>query len=414
MIFTEKSLNSLNLFWIFYLILDTTKKSSPLSVSSRAAIGLTLVIAFILLASNFVIISAQQQQLTSQPGRVSNGISPATPQAPVTLPTGTIFQSTNDSFSIQVPQGWQIQDLNNSGSIFSQEVARGYGILGQLCMEEEQQQPPTLTNASNIDGCIGAQEVIHIVRYPNLDSGVIQTANNVTSTTSGASFNSNNNQTTAASAAAAPTTTIDNILAYHLQKLQQVGYNSIQIVNTADTGVNLTMAQSNQTLTTLPAKFGEIVYTTASAPGEIKRGYYLLTATNATSPNLGTTKGYSVFYEGSMLAPTEITATSSGLSSVPPLLGQVFDSFMLIVAPELELALTRQPTVGQPIAGGDTSCHPSYPDDCIPAPPPQLNCDSPGVPTNFRVVGSDPHGFIPCAFVASTLHHIDRKSRMYN
>jgi hypothetical protein len=341
-------------------------------------------------------ISAQQQQLTSPPGGMSNGISSATPPASLTLPsTGTIFQSTNDSFSIQVPQGWQIQDLYNSGSIFSQEVARGYGILGQLCMEEEQQQP-TLTNASNIDGCIGAQEVIHIVRYPNLDSGVIQSANNVTSATSGASFNSNNNQTTttaSAAAAAATTTTIDNILSYHLQKLQQVGYNSIQIINNADTSVNLTMAQAKQTITTLPAKFGEIVYTIASAPGEIKRGYFILTATNATSPNLGTTKGYSVFYEGGMLAPTEITATSSGLSSVPPLLGQVFDSFELMVAPEVELALTRQPTGGQPVAGGDTSCHPSYPDDCIPPPPPNLNCDDPGVPTNFRVVGSDPHGF---------------------
>jgi hypothetical protein len=267
----------------------------------------------------------------------------ATTTSPTATSASTFFQSTNDSFSIQVPQGWQIQDLSNSGSMLSQEAARGYGILAQLCAEEEeQQQPPTLTNASNTDGCIGPQEeIIHIVRYPNLDSG-IQRANNGTSTTTGgASFNSNNNQITTASAATA-TTTIDSILAYHLQKLQEVGYNNIQIVNNVDTRVNLTMAQANQTVTTLPAKFAEMTYTTASAPNETRRGYFILTATNATAPNLGVTKGYSVFYEGSMLSPTEITATSTALSSFPPVVGEVFDSFELIVAPEAEQALAQQ------------------------------------------------------------------------
>jgi hypothetical protein len=127
----------------------------------------------------------------------------------------------------------------------------------------------------------------------------IQTANNATSAAIGASFNSNNNQTTTVGATTAATTTIDNILAYHLQKLQEVGYNSIQLVNNQDTRVNLTMAQANQTVRTLPAKYGEIVYTTASAPGEIKRAHFILAATNATAPSLGITKGYTLFYEGS-------------------------------------------------------------------------------------------------------------------
>src|SRR5918997_6899127 len=111
-----------------------------------------------------------------------------------TMASSTFFQSTNDSFSIQVPQGWQIQDLNNSGSILSEEAAQGYGILAQLCTdveEEEEEEPLTLTNTTNIEGCMGAHEVIHIVRYPNLDSGIIQAANNFTSATTGTTFNSN-------------------------------------------------------------------------------------------------------------------------------------------------------------------------------------------------------------------------------
>src|ERR687893_2475945 len=80
-----------------------------------------------------------------------------------TMASSTFFQSTNDSFSIQVPQGWQIQDLNNSGSILSEEAAQGYGILAQLCTdveEEEEEEPLTLTNTTNIEGCMGAHEVI--------------------------------------------------------------------------------------------------------------------------------------------------------------------------------------------------------------------------------------------------------------
>ena len=38
------------------------------------------------------------------------------------------------------------------------------------------------------------------------------------------------------------------------------------------------------------------------------------------------------------------------------------------------------------------ACDPSYPNVCIPPPPPYLNCDD--VPyDNIAVVGSDPHGF---------------------
>jgi hypothetical protein len=40
----------------------------------------------------------------------------------------------------------------------------------------------------------------------------------------------------------------------------------------------------------------------------------------------------------------------------------------------------------------DGDCHPSYPDTCISAPPPNLNCDDISF-RNFKVIGSDPHGF---------------------
>ena len=66
----------------------------------------------------------------------------------------TPFQSTSDGFTIEVPDGWIIHDVDNTGSSsLSEEATQGYGILAQLCPEEEEEEeeleaaPPTLPNA---------------------------------------------------------------------------------------------------------------------------------------------------------------------------------------------------------------------------------------------------------------------------
>ena len=48
------------------------------------------------------------------------------------------------------------------------------------------------------------------------------------------------------------------------------------------------------------------------------------------------------------------------------------------------------PTGPPPSPGGD--CDPSYPDVCIPPPPPDLDCAD-IIYANFRTIGTDPHGF---------------------
>src|SRR5215217_5018391 len=316
---------------------------------SSTARGLTAIIAIatavVLLASNFTIINAQQS-VTSQPSAIENGITTA----------ATTFQSTNDSFSIQVPQGWVIQDLNNTGSALLNESSQGYGILAQLCPEEEQQGAPLTNNASGgsstdstSNSCRGSQEeVIYIIRYPDLDTR-IQAASNVTTTTA---TSGNNNITT------------DNVQSYHLKKLQEVGYRSPQILNSTDVRLNLTNPQTNETIATVPARLVEIGYSTNLAPNETRTGYFISTATNATAPNLGTTKGYAVFYEGnsttsSSTAPviqTTTTAASGSLAptSLTPAVGQVFDSFELIaaagIAPE---AAQEEAQAAQTAEGGD-------------------------------------------------------------
>ena len=258
--------------------------------------------------------------------------------------TTTPFQSTNDSFSIEVPQGWIIHDVNNTGSsTLSEEATQGYGILAQLCPEEEEEreQGATLPNASgvrDIVSCEGSENyVIHILRYHDLDTR-LQTANNVTTSTINNSV-----------------ITDDNILSYHLQKLSEVGYRDIRIVNSADMTVNLTSPQTNQTITTAPAKFVEMTYSTAIALNETRSGYLISTATNLTAPNAGMTKGYTIFYEGSSVSEAEPTIGFGNLRQLPSAVKQVFDSFELIAAPEVAQALAQQAAAeaAEPAEGGE-------------------------------------------------------------
>ena len=285
-------------------------------------------IAIILLTANITITNAQQQQqqpLSSQPAVTQNGT--------------TLFQSTEDGIRLKVPEGWVIHDVNNTGSTLSEESTQGYGILAQLCTEEEEQQQGATTTAarSNVSGsgdttsCQGPEgDIIHIVRYPDLDTR-LQGSNNVTTTTT-TTTNTNTNTTNNNNR------TIDNVLSYHMQKLQEVGYSGIEIVNSTDMTLNVANAQTNETIaTTVPAKLVEMTYSTNFAPNETRAGYFILTSTNATAPNPGTTKGYSVFYEGNSTATTtaETTRPSGSLAStqLPAPVRQVFDSFELVAAP---------------------------------------------------------------------------------
>src|SRR5215212_4702511 len=313
-------------------------------VSPAMTIGLTLAvvvaIAIILFAANITIINAQQ--LTNRPSVTQNGT--------------RLFEGTEDSFRLQVPEGWIIHDVNNTGSILSEESTQGYGILAQLCpQEQQQQQRAALPNAGGnssrtFNSCDQSEnDIIHIVRYPDLDNR-LQVGNN------GTTANNNN-------------MTIDNILLYHMQKLGEVGYRGIEIVNSTDTTLNVTDPQTNQTITIVPAKFVEMTYSTVSAPNEIREGYFILTATKTTAPNPGMTKGYSIFYEGTSTAAgaataatiqktTTTTAASVSLAPIIPpaaaAVQQIFDSFELIAAQEVVqdmLAAQSEQTQQQQVVG---------------------------------------------------------------
>jgi hypothetical protein len=296
----------------------------------------TAAIAVILFAANLTTTSAwkqeqqqqQQQQrllqlllqqlLTSQPATVENGT--------------TAFQSINNSFSVQVPEGWIIQDMSNTGTTLAAEALRGYGLLAQLCPPEQQQAPlvnpgsnssniSTSTNSSN-NSCESAQEVIHVVRYPNLDARLGFASDDEDDDTTGNNTN----------------ITPDTILGFQMLKLQEAGYRDIRIVNSIDTTINvISSALNNNVVATVPAKLVEITYRTDLAPSETRTGYFLSAATDLTPRNLGMTTGYGLFYERSYTAP-EITTVSSVSTPSEPII-QVFDSFELMASAEVEQSI---------------------------------------------------------------------------
>src|SRR5919199_4049459 len=117
--------------------------SSAMMIGSASAV---VAIATVLFAANVTIINAQQ--LSNQPAVSQNGT--------------RSFESTEDSFRLQVPQGWVIHNVNNTGSTFSEESRQGYGILAQLCPQgEQQQQQQRVALSNNISSSGGGGNTVH-------------------------------------------------------------------------------------------------------------------------------------------------------------------------------------------------------------------------------------------------------------
>ena len=186
---------------------------------------------------------------------------------------------------------------------------------------------PLVTTTTG-SSCLGAQEeVIHIVRYPNLSPRLGFASDDVISNDD---------------------VTPDIILGYQMQKLQEVGYRDIRVVDSTDTTINVDISTGLNNIAiaaTVPAKLVEMTYSTNLAPDQIRKGYFISTATNATPRNLGNMTGYGIFYEGTSSAAAEggeeTRLPSGGGLILPKPVMEVFDSFELI-ATEEEAQVTEE------------------------------------------------------------------------
>jgi hypothetical protein len=309
--------------------------------SKAIALAAAAIITVVFLGAAVTATNAQQQEQQQQQQQLStsqtNASSSAAAENATATATTPLFESTKDSFRVQLPEGWVIQDINNTGFTLAAEVTQGYGILAELCPEGvdgQQQGAPTNVSSSGSSSCQQQPqgEIVHIIRYPNLGNRLGIAVGDIRDTIP------------------------DSILQYHIRTLQGVGYRDINIVNSTDTRLNIHYVNTEDVglpKATVPARLVEMTYSTASAPNEIRRGYFILTSTNVTPPNPETITGYSIFYESASGATTaEQTTTPSGNSSIPTSFRQIVDTFELMPSQEAEqvilAAIAQQAVSNEP------------------------------------------------------------------
>src|SRR5829696_6231905 len=225
-------------------------------------------------------------------GEAATGLTPEAGTLPL-LPT-TIFQSTADGISVGVPDGWVVEDLNNTDSSLQQsEQSYGAGGLVELC--------PQILATPQIGGsylCPDAQEGLDSVsvwRFADLKSrpefaGLVQRNQSITTT--------------------------DLVAFYFLFLEQKANFTNIRLLQNIDTTVNVIDPQTNETIATAPAKYIETTYLESNGiPNEGDIALLVLS-------NDGNT--------GYILLPLASPLTSAG--ELPPEHQLVFDSFELVAA----------------------------------------------------------------------------------
>ena len=162
--------------------------------------------------------------------------------ANTTTPTTKVYQSTADGFRIGVPEGWVIEDINNTLPLFQNlERQLGFAPLAMICPQEQASR--------SINGTYVCPEqaspALRIIRFADL-----QTRPEFANTTAVVQENNNNR-----------TITISDFLAFVIQFLEKnIGFKNIQIQRADDLTVNVTDPQTNQTVATAPGKYVLFTY----------------------------------------------------------------------------------------------------------------------------------------------------------
>ena len=157
---------------------------------------------------------------------------PATASASLAATT-TIFQSNLDGIRVEVPDGWVVEDIDNTDPNRQQyEKSTGAGGLAVLCPQVE-----TLPKIGGGYYCSrGAEDSVTIGRFADLKSrpefAVLARENK--------------------------SITISDLLAYHIQFFERLGFTDFRLLENIDRAVNVTDPQTNQTIATAPAKYVEM------------------------------------------------------------------------------------------------------------------------------------------------------------
>jgi hypothetical protein len=212
---------------------------------------------------------------------------------------GGTFQSISDKFSIILPAGWVIQDIDNTDTYtLLEEMMQGSRLLAQICPKDQ-----AIDDNEGTYDCEESNESIYIEQYRDLA-----------------------HQPEFASLAHENTTNQD-LLDYRIMRLQKLGYSEISILHNTNMTVDVIDTDTNKTIAMVPANLVEMRYNSPNSTDT--RGYFLLSSTNATS-NSGMISGYSLSYEAN-------AATLPSIIPPEPIL-RIFQSFEFVKESRGELA----------------------------------------------------------------------------
>jgi len=215
--------------------------------------------------------------------------------------TPTIFQSNVDGIRVGVPNGWVVEDTDNTDPLVQQtEQSFRAGLLVSLCPQDlaTPQIGGTYVCPSE------AEDSVTIFRFADLKSrpefaGVVELGQNIT---------------------------VSDLVAYYFQWAEEtLGFTNFRLLENVDRAVNLTDPQTNETIGTAPAKYIEVTFLDSQGrqnPGDAA----LLVLSN--DGNIG----YALLPTTSLLR----------LEALPPEHQQIFDSFELVV-PTTSIAAATPP-----------------------------------------------------------------------
>ena len=160
----------------------------------------------------------------------------------------TIYQSTVDGFRIGVPEGWVVEDTDNTSSTSQySERQLGLGILAILCPQSQASQDINGAYSCPSEGTTD----FRIMRFAEL-----KTRPEFANAT--AVVPNNNNRTIA----------ISDFLTFVTQFVGKIfGWKNVQIAHTNDVTVNVIDPQTNQTVATAPANHVFLTYTLTDESG---------------------------------------------------------------------------------------------------------------------------------------------------
>ncbi|HEX6280726.1 MAG TPA: hypothetical protein VFZ67_00720, partial [Nitrososphaera sp.] len=200
----------------------------------------------------------------------------------------TVYESEEDGFRLQVPQGWVIEDDDNTNpELLDIEEGLGFIFLAMLCLEVE-----ALPGVGGTFQCEpeSLSQDVGIARFKDLQSRP-----------EFATLVRENRTITSA-----------DLIPLHIDMVEVFGGHNFRTGNITDTIVNVIDPQTNQTVGATGAKLVELTYQTGTITINDNNMIALLALNNNTDT------GYSVFH------------TFDPMKPMSPQVQQIFDTFELV------------------------------------------------------------------------------------